>query len=77
MIMARIDAATVSDENVKQFNVLARAMYKKGLLTDENIISALRQYKLLKDLGLMAEEPNTRYGQSCRRWYTSVDQKRC
>jgi hypothetical protein len=31
MIMARIDALTVSDENVKtKFNVLARAMYRKA-----------------------------------------------
>jgi hypothetical protein len=29
-------------------------------LTDDDIISALKdEYKLLKDLGLMAEEPNT------------------
>lgn len=60
MVMARIDALTVSDENVKtKFNVLARAMYKKGLLTDADIIGALKdEYKLLKDLGLMAEEPD-------------------
>ncbi len=59
MLLSRVDAMTMANENMKsKFNILARAMYKKGLLTDDDILQAVKdEHKLLLDLGAIKELP--------------------
>lgn len=59
MLLSRVELLSVNEENSKtRFNVLARALYKKGILNDEDILSAVKdEYKMLKELGLIGEEP--------------------
>ena len=53
MVMARMEGMAMAEESLKtKFNVLARALYRKGLLTDEDVVEALREeYRILKELG--------------------------
>jgi hypothetical protein len=59
MLMARMDSLAVAEENMKtKFNIFARVLYKKGLLTDEEILESIREeHRILKGLGLLAEMP--------------------
>jgi len=60
MLVARIDSLSYSDENHKtKFNILARALYKKGLLDDEDIKESIREeHRILKELGAISEVPS-------------------
>lgn len=60
MLLARVDSLSFSEENLKtRFNILARAMYKKGLLDDADILDAVRdEHQLLLDLGALPEMPD-------------------
>lgn len=60
MLLARVDSLSFSEENLKtRFNILSRAMYKKGLLTDEDILDSIRdEHQLLLDLGALPEMPD-------------------
>lgn len=60
MLLSRVDAMTMANENMKsKFNILARALYKKGLLTDDDIVESVRdEHKLLLDLGLIKAMPD-------------------
>ena len=60
MLLARVDSLSFSEENLKtRFNILARAMYKKGLLDDADILDAVRdEHRLLLDLGALPEMPD-------------------
>ncbi|MDY3868497.1 MAG: hypothetical protein SOZ52_03940 [Pyramidobacter sp.] len=60
MLLARVDGMAMANENLKsKFNILARALYKKGLLTDEDILESVRdEHKLLLDLGAVKEMPD-------------------
>lgn len=60
MLLSRVDAMSMANENMKsKFNILARALYKKGLLTDEDILESVRdEHKLLLDLGVIKEMPD-------------------
>lgn len=53
LMMARIDSVAMSEESMKtKFDVLGRALYKKGIITDDDIVDAVReQGKLLKAIG--------------------------
>ena len=59
MVMARMEGMAMAEESLKtKFNVLARALYRKGLLTDEDVVEALREeYRILKELGVTGEVP--------------------
>lgn len=59
MLLSRVDAMTVANENMKsKFNILARALYKKGLLTDDDLVQSVKEeHKLLLDLGAIKEMP--------------------
>ncbi|MDO9508696.1 MAG: hypothetical protein Q7I97_05040 [Thermovirgaceae bacterium] len=59
MLLARVDNLAFNDENIKtKFNILARAMYKKGLITDEDITDSIREeHRILKELGVIQEMP--------------------
>lgn len=59
MLLSRMDALTLESENMKsRFNIVARALYKKGFITDEDIIESVRdEHRLLKETGLIDKEP--------------------
>jgi len=59
MLLARVDSLAFNDEILKtKFNILARAMYRKGLISDEDIVDSIREeHRILADLGLIQEVP--------------------
>jgi hypothetical protein len=59
MVLARVDSLSFSDENQKtKFNILARVLYRKGLLTEEDVLESVREeHRVLKELGLIPETP--------------------
>lgn len=59
MLLARVDGLALSDENSKsKFNIITRILYKKGIITDQDVIDSIREeHRMLKSLGLIAEEP--------------------
>ena len=60
MLLSRVESLAMSDENGKtRFNVVTRALYKKGLITDEDITESVREeHRMLKELGMLQELPN-------------------
>ncbi|MFP4482363.1 MAG: hypothetical protein ACLFN0_06140 [Thermovirgaceae bacterium] len=60
MLVARMDNLAYSDENQKtKFNIIARALYKKGLIEDEDIIESIREeHRILKELDAISELPS-------------------
>ncbi|MGI6784134.1 MAG: hypothetical protein ACOX5A_07880 [Aminivibrio sp.] len=60
MLLARVDSLALSDENSKsKFNIITRALYKKGIITDEDVIDSIRkEHEMLKELGAIAEMPD-------------------
>jgi hypothetical protein len=59
MLLSRVESLTMSDENSKtKFNIVMRVLYKKGFITDDDIVNSVREeHRMLKELGLIAEEP--------------------
>lgn len=59
MLLARVDSLVLSDENSKsKFNIITRVLYKKGIITDDDVADSIREeHRVLKELGLIAEEP--------------------
>ena len=59
MMISRLDGLAMSDENTKsRSNIVTRVLYKKGLITDADIIQSIREeHRILKELGLIQEEP--------------------
>jgi hypothetical protein len=59
MVLARVDSLSFSDENQKtKFNILARVLYRKGLLTDEDVLESVREeHRVLKELGMIQDAP--------------------
>jgi hypothetical protein len=59
MLLSRVETLAVSDENSKtKFNVTLRALYKKGLLTENDIADSVRdEHRMLKELGMIQELP--------------------
>jgi len=60
MLLSRVESLAMSDENGKtRFNVVTRALYKKGLITDEDVMESVREeHRMLKELGMLQELPN-------------------
>ena len=60
MLLSRVDAMTMANENMKsKFNILARALYKKGLLNDDDILQSVKdEHQLLVDLGAVKSMPD-------------------
>jgi len=60
MLLARVDSLAINDENSKsKFNIVARVLYKKGILTDADIVESIKEeHLMLKELGAIAEEPS-------------------
>ena len=59
MLLSRVETLAVSDENSKtKFNVALRALYKKVLLTENDITDSVREeHRMLKELGMIQELP--------------------
>ncbi|MDD3689817.1 MAG: hypothetical protein PHI81_07260 [Synergistaceae bacterium] len=59
MLLARVDSLVLSDETSKsKFNIITRVLYKKGIITDDDVADSIREeHRVLKELGLIAEEP--------------------
>lgn len=59
MLLARVDGLALNDENSKsKFNIITRVLYRKGIITDQDVIDSIREeHRMLKNLGLIAEEP--------------------
>jgi hypothetical protein len=60
MLLSRVESLAMSDENSKtRFNVVTRVLYKKGILTDEDITESVREeHRMLKELGMLQDLPN-------------------
>jgi hypothetical protein len=59
MLLSRVESLAMSDENNKtKFNIVLRVLYKKGLVTDQEIRdSVAEEHRMLKDLGLIQTLP--------------------
>ena len=59
MLVQRVEALSANDENNKtRANIINRVLYKKGIITDEDIKASVKEeYRMLKELGGLAEEP--------------------
>lgn len=60
MLMARVDAMSMAEENLKtKMNILGRVLYKKGILTEEDVMDSIREeHRLLKELGAIEKMPS-------------------
>ena len=60
MLLARVDSLVLCDENSKsKFNIITRVLYKKGIVTDEDVMESIREeHRVLLGLGLITEEPD-------------------
>lgn len=59
MLLARVESLSANEENTKtKSNIIYRVLYKKGLLTEEDIMASVKEeYGMLKELGIIQEEP--------------------
>ena len=60
MILARMDGLTLEAENQKmRFNIMFRALYKKGLISEEDVLDAVKdENRIMKEVGLIKELPS-------------------
>lgn len=60
MLMSRMEGLAANQENMKsRYNILGRVLYKKGILTDEDILDSVREeHRILKELGMIEEIPD-------------------
>lgn len=60
MLLSRVEALSMNDENNKtKQNIISRVLYKKGVLTDEDIIESVREeHSMLHQLGLLQQMPD-------------------
>lgn len=59
MLLARVESLSANEENTKtKSNIVYRVLYNKGLLTEEDIMASVKEeYRMLKELGVIQEEP--------------------
>lgn len=59
MLLQRVESLSANDENSKtKSNIIYRALYKKGLISEEDILASVKEeYHMLKELGVVKEEP--------------------
>ena len=60
MLLSRVEALSMNDENNKtKQNIISRVLYKKGILTDEDIIQSVKdEHAMLHELGLLQQMPD-------------------
>jgi hypothetical protein len=59
MLLARVDGMALESENQKsRFNIMFRVLYKKGMISDQDILDSVREeHRILKEIGLIEELP--------------------
>ena len=60
MLLSRVEALSINDENNKtKQNIITRVLYKKGIITDQDIIDSIKEeHTMLHELGLSQQIPN-------------------
>ena len=60
MLLARVDGMAVDSENQKsRFNIMFRILYKKGVISDRDVLDSVREeHRILKELGMIEEMPS-------------------
>jgi len=60
MLMARVDGVAMDSENQKsRFNIMFRILYKKGAISDKDVLDSVKEeHRVLKELGLIEEMPS-------------------
>lgn len=60
MLLSRVEALSMNDENNKtKQNIISRVLYKKGILTDEDIFQSVKEeHLMLHELGLLQQMPD-------------------
>ena len=60
MLLSRVEALSMNDENNKtKQNIISRVLYKKGILTDVDIIQSVKdEHSMLHELGLLQQMPD-------------------
>jgi hypothetical protein len=60
MLLSRVESLALNDENNKtRFNIMARVLYKKGIISDQDIVDSVKEeHWMLKELGMIQEEPS-------------------
>lgn len=60
MLLSRVESLALNSENDKtKFNIILRALYKKGIITDADVEDSVREeHRMLLELGLVKEAPN-------------------
>jgi hypothetical protein len=61
MLLARVDGMAMESENQKsRFNIMFRILYKKGLISDQDVLDSVREeHRILKELGMIEELPSS------------------
>ena len=59
MLLARVDNMAMDSENQKsRFNIMFRILYKKGAISDQDVLDSVREeHRILKELGMIDEMP--------------------
>ena len=59
MLLARVDGMAMEGENQKsRFNMMFRILYKKGLISDQDVLDSVKEeHQILKELGMIEEMP--------------------
>jgi len=60
MLLARVDGMAADSENQKsRFNIMFRILYKKGLITEQDVLDSVKdEHMVLKELGMIEEMPS-------------------
>jgi len=60
MLLARVDGMAIDSENQKsRFNIMFRILYKKGVISDKDVLDSVREeHRILKELGMIEEMPS-------------------
>jgi len=60
MLLARVDGMAADSENQKnRFNIMFRILYKKGVISDQDVLDSVKEeHVMLKELGLIEEMPS-------------------
>lgn len=66
MLLSRVESLALNDENDKtRFNIMMRVLYKKGLVTDQEVLDSVKEeHKMLLALGAIKEEPGPEVAQA-------------
>ena len=60
MLLSRVDGMAMDSENQKsRFNIMFRILYKKGVISDQDVLDSVREeHHILKELGMIEEMPS-------------------